>query len=138
MTAAPARSASPFVSLFGAYRPDGDGAPRPLVVDLFGPRALSRPRRLLFPAVVRAEGLVVEAAATASLAIRSGGLDCHVSFRDGDGRMWRIVLRAAALAACLRARTELQGFLEVAEDGTAERSGSVLLRLNWRAMRLKR
>lgn len=136
MTSEPAWPVSPLVSLFGAFRPDGDGAPRPMVVDLFAPRALLRSRGVLsMPAIVRAEGVVVEARTTAELEIRLGAVECRVGFRDEVGQEWRLVLRLSTFAACLRAKTELPGFLE---DPRGKRAASVLLRLNWRALRLKR
>jgi len=87
------------------------------------------------PAIVRAEGVVEESAATAELEIRLFAVECRVRFFDVGGQPWRIVVRPALLGACLRAKTELRGFLE-APGG--EHTGSVLLRLNWRAARLER
>jgi hypothetical protein len=128
------------ISLFGAYRTEGEGSPRPLVVELFMPRAerslgaviraLGAGREL--PAVVRGEGVSAAAPATAELALGRGAVECRVRFADDRGAPRRIVVRARPGLRSPRSWTELEGVLEAPGGPPLAR---VMLRLNWRALR---
>jgi hypothetical protein len=123
----------PLVSLFGAYRRDGELDPRPLVVDIFAP--LGRLGSGEVHAAVRGEDLTDGAEAIARIRASLHAVECCVRFVDAAGASRQIVVTGRLDSGCLRAKTELTGFVE---GPGGVRLGSVRLRLNWRAVRLRR
>src|SRR5262249_54537893 len=83
------RAVAAWASLFGAYYPPGDPvASGPFAVDLHGPDDLSALLRgeLGVRARVRAEGLAIDAAATARLSLCFPDLLCKLTFLSDAGR----------------------------------------------------